>query len=108
MAGHLCAGTQQHSALLHLTNIALRILLCRHLCAQVLELNWCSGVGDTGLAAVARLPRLTHLRVRFCNRITDLGLVHLLRMRSLKLLDAFESTGVTPLGLADVAHLLPP
>jgi eukaryotic-like serine/threonine-protein kinase len=74
---------------------------------RYLNLSFCDGVTDNGLAGLSGFIRLRQLFLRGCRRITDAGLAHLHALKGLHILELTECSGLTPAGIAAVRDALP-
>jgi len=74
---------------------------------RYLNLSYCAGVTDAGLAHLKAFPGLRQLYLRGCNRITDAGLLHLHALSDLLTLELTDCKQLTAGGLAALQTALP-
>jgi eukaryotic-like serine/threonine-protein kinase len=74
---------------------------------RYLNLSFCNGVTDDGLARVSAFTNLRQLFLRGCRNITDAGLAHLRALTSLHALELTDSTGLTAEGVDALQEALP-
>ncbi len=74
---------------------------------RYLNLSFCAGVTDAGLARMPKFVGLRQLFLRGCTQITDAGLEHLRTMTNLHSLELTECPGLTPGAIAALQDALP-
>ena len=74
---------------------------------RYLNLSFCDGVTDAGLARLPAFVGVRQLFLRGCRHITDAGLGHLHAMAGLHTLDLSDCAGLTAAGIAAVRDALP-
>ncbi|MDY3562446.1 serine/threonine protein kinase [Gemmata sp. JC673] len=72
-----------------------------------LNLSYCEGVTDAGVALLKGFRGVRHLYLRACPRLTDRGLTHLRGLASLRVLELTGSGGVTDAAVAALQQALP-
>ncbi|HEY1189854.1 MAG TPA: protein kinase [Gemmata sp.] len=72
-----------------------------------LNLSFCAGVTDEGLARLVGFSELRQLFLRGCPRITDRALIHLRALTSLRALDLTGSGQITAAAVAELQKALP-
>ena len=72
-----------------------------------LNLSYCAGVTDAGLAHLEAFPGLRQLFLRDCANITDAGLTHLHALATLRTLDLTDNPHLTPAAIAALREALP-
>jgi eukaryotic-like serine/threonine-protein kinase len=74
---------------------------------RYLNLSFCNGVTDAGLARVAAFANLRQLFLRGCHNVTDAGLAHLRALTHLHSLELTDCTGLSDEGVAALQEALP-
>ena len=74
---------------------------------RYLNLSYCAGVTDAGLAHLNSFPGLRQLFLRGCPGITDAGLLHLHGLTALVTLELTDCKRLTAFGIAAIQKALP-
>jgi hypothetical protein len=74
---------------------------------RYLNLSYCDGVTDDGLALLPSFTSLRQLFLRGCRQLTDAGLPHLRALTALHTLELTGCPGLTAEGLAALRNALP-
>jgi serine/threonine protein kinase len=72
-----------------------------------LNLSYCAGVTDAGLAHLPAFPGLRHLYLRGCEAVTDAGLLHLRALANLQTLELSDCPRLTIAAVEELRAALP-